>query len=63
MGQKINSLVSVLVQPKFIIPFGSHSQKGLPLVSRKMKKIRGCIKNHVQKNIKISSGFEGIKCI
>jgi small subunit ribosomal protein S3 len=27
------------------------------------QKIRDCIKNYVQKNIRISSGIEGIACI
>ncbi|KAK4718017.1 hypothetical protein R3W88_016355 [Solanum pinnatisectum] len=60
-GTKINPLGFRWVQPKVIIPFGFTTQK-LFEVYKKIK-IRDCIKNYVQKNMRTSSGIEELLII
>jgi uracil-DNA glycosylase len=50
MGQKINPLGFRLVQPKITIPFGSHNQKIILKVYRKIKKY-GIVSRTIYKRI------------
>nr|YP_010419666.1 ribosomal protein S3 [Laportea mooreana]USG53367.1 ribosomal protein S3 [Laportea mooreana] len=63
MGQKINPLVFRLgaTQNHHSLWFGQPKKYSEDL--QEDHKIRNCIKNYIQKNIKISSSVEGIACI
>nr|YP_009861242.1 ribosomal protein S3 [Orontium aquaticum]QIU82933.1 ribosomal protein S3 [Orontium aquaticum] len=60
MGQKINPLGFRLGTTQSHHSFWFAPPKSFSVGLQEDEKIRNCIKNYVQKNIRISSGFEGI---
>lgn len=63
MGQKINPLGFRLGTTQNHHSFWFAQPKSFSVGLQEDEKIRDCIKNYVQKNMRISSGFEGIACI
>nr|AGE93408.1 ribosomal protein S3 [Alpinia zerumbet]AYP31822.1 ribosomal protein S3 [Alpinia zerumbet] len=60
MGQKINPLGFRLGTTQHHYSFWFEKPKNYSVSLQEDEKIRNCIKNYVQKNRRISSGFEGI---
>nr|ANP26144.1 ribosomal protein S3 [Tacca chantrieri] len=60
MGQKINPLGFRLGTTQSHHSFWFAQQRNFSIGLQEDEKIRNCIKNYVQKNRRISSGFEGI---
>nr|YP_010856673.1 ribosomal protein S3 [Plectocomia elongata]WGM68624.1 ribosomal protein S3 [Plectocomia elongata]WGM78626.1 ribosomal protein S3 [Plectocomia elongata] len=63
MGQKINPLGFRLGTTQSHRSFWFAQPKNYSVGLQEDEKIRNCIKNYVQKNRRISPGFEGIACI
>nr|YP_010511932.1 ribosomal protein S3 [Dipteryx alata]QTW98855.1 ribosomal protein S3 [Dipteryx alata]UXL83256.1 ribosomal protein S3 [Dipteryx alata] len=63
MGQKINPLGFRLGTTQSHYSLWFTQQKNYSESLQEDKKIRDCIENYIQKNMRISSGVEGIACI